>query len=224
MEKIIRYALYRKTGEPAFIKEVANGLACDCVCELCGQALVAAQGKKIKWHFKHAVDSDCPGAQETAIHKLAKKIICANNRMETPNGRVDYTNPRSEETFQSIRPDVIVVSTDNVFFIEILVTHAVDETKEKFYNDGKHRSVEIDLRNLPYDISPEDLTVIVIKGTDRKRVIYWDTPETASTEEPGGPNPILIVALLIGFVYFLKEIFGPKGNKGERNRSKSRRR
>jgi hypothetical protein len=214
MEKIIRYALYRTTGEPAFIKEVANGLACDCVCELCGQALVAAQGKKIKWHFKHAVDSDCPGGQETAIHKLAKKIICAHIEIETPNGRVSYSNPRSEETFQLIRPDIIVVSADKYFFIEILVTHQVDETKELFYTNGKHRSIEIDLQNLPYDISPEDLTEIVIKGTDRKRLIYWDAPENTRTDKPGGPNPILIVALVLGFVYFFKDIFMPKSNKG----------
>lgn len=213
MQKVIRFALDRENKQGVYIKNVKNGLACNCVCELCGGALIAAQGEKYEWHFKHAVESNCLGSQETAIHRLAKQIICSNNRIEIPIGPLDYINPRQEESYQSIRPDIVVLSNDNDVFIEIRVTHPVENITELFYINGKFRSIEIDLRNLPYNITQDDLTQILLFNLDRKRIIYWPDAEKADKKSEGSSKPILIIVIAITIVYFFVKLFTPKNRK-----------
>lgn len=213
MEKIIRYALDRQTRQPAYINDVKKGLACDCVCELCGNALIAAQGEKNTWHFKHAPDSDCPGSQETAIHKLAKLIICNNNHIHFSKGELQYSNPRPEEKFLTIRPDIIVLSDTRDVFIEILVTHPIDHETEKLYVNGKHRSIEIDLQDLAYDITPDELTEILINDVARKRIVYWDEPILARKEKENASKPFVVIAVLLAVGYLFRGLIFPKSKR-----------
>lgn len=63
--------------------EVSRGLACDCVCPVCDLDLVAKQGTSVVWHFAHASENTGHGTSvgcgESAIHKLAKKVLLSAN-------------------------------------------------------------------------------------------------------------------------------------------------
>ena len=58
------------------IDSVSTGLACKCFCPHCKSELVAKNGGSRKvHHFAHANGSDCVGAIESALHKMAKDIL-----------------------------------------------------------------------------------------------------------------------------------------------------
>lgn len=72
-----------KDGKIVRVTNVANGLACNCICLDCKARLMAInnEGNLQRPHFRHysATNvkeiSDCNASHETAIHYLAKDII-----------------------------------------------------------------------------------------------------------------------------------------------------
>ena len=73
-----------KKGRIRSVEEVARGLACECVCPCCREAVIARQGDIREWHFAHAVDSDCEGGLETALHLAAKQLFLEHRGMTLP--------------------------------------------------------------------------------------------------------------------------------------------
>jgi hypothetical protein len=80
-------------GRIVRITEVENGLSCGCVCPTpqCGAQLIAVQGSKVAWHFRHYLENhheqteyECAEAIETAIHLLAKDILASNKEQILP--------------------------------------------------------------------------------------------------------------------------------------------
>lgn len=70
----LKFAL--KNGQLVSIDEVPNGNDCGCQCPACGKDLCARNnGTKRIHHFAHQSGADCPGAVESSIHLLAKKVI-----------------------------------------------------------------------------------------------------------------------------------------------------
>ena len=201
-----QYALENGTNEPKYIKDVARGEACNCYCEKCRGQLWAIQGGTYDWHFRHAVETDCPGSQETALHKLGKKIIAENAQLQTPKGLLEYHSPLVEENFETIRPDVIVTSqTGERVCIEVIVTHSPSKTTEAFYIEGKHKRLDIDLQDLPINTSPEDIKRIILEGTERKRTYNWE--QESATSISGWVIVIGVLSVLASLYYF---IFGKK--------------
>jgi Competence protein CoiA-like family len=64
--------------------EVANGLACDCVCAKCRRRLIARLGAIVQAHFAHEADVECSGAFESSMHAMAKEIISDARMVRTP--------------------------------------------------------------------------------------------------------------------------------------------
>lgn len=197
--KTHKLALDKKSGSVVSVEEVPNGLSCDCICPDCKKTFVAVQGQKNDWHFRHYEETNCKGGQETALHQLAKEIILTNSRLEVPAyGTIVYESPHAEEPFGKIIPDVTAKIIDENLFFEIHVTHSVDERKEKFYTDGEHKSIEIDLRNYAFT-TKEDLIFQVLNNIGNKRIIFWEKKEVAA------PSPdyswVLWIAVVI-FTYF----------------------
>ena len=63
-------------GKLIHVDSVSTGLACKCFCPHCKSELVAKNGGNRKvHHFAHANGSDCVGAIESALHKMAKDIL-----------------------------------------------------------------------------------------------------------------------------------------------------
>ena len=76
-----------------------------------------------------------------------------------------------EKRFDDIIPDIVVYFGDKYFFIEIYVTHPIDDEKLKKLKEKNISTIEIDLSK-KRDISVEELSDILLKSSDRKSWKY----------------------------------------------------
>lgn len=190
----MKYALDINSEEIRFIDQVHRGLACNCKCAECGELLEAAQGKVNDWHFRHSNNKNCKGAQETLIHKLAKQILFEGRDINLPKGRQAYLNPVLEKDFGAITPDVTSYIGDRLFFIEVRVTHPLEQKNEDIYISGNHNCVEIDLCTISREISPETLKEIVVDFAENKRIVSWERLVTPKTTV----SPLGILLAIVG--------------------------
>ena len=170
--------------------------------------MIAIQGKKRDYHFRHSVDSLCSGGLETALHKLAKQIIVDSKEMVLPlYGKIPYENAISEKGLQTFIPDVSAKLLDgsNIYF-EIFHRHKNSLSKEFFYQSSKLKSVEIDMCKCPLN-SIDSIRNYVLKGTKNKKIIYWEDKEisfsTQKVNEFKWLNMIAFMGLVLAiFAYF----------------------
>lgn len=219
----IKYTLDKVTGKPVHIRNASNGLDCNCICaeSECGKIMIAVQGDVNEWHFRHDIESNCKGGQETAIHKLAKQFIVENSQIQIPGETLIYTNARQEERLSSIIPDVTVVANGQNIHFEVVVTNPIDGIKEMFYKNGEHKCIEIDLRNISPFITPEELKNLVLNQIDNKRKIFWEREpvtvyKVAEDKVPWWKRRFVIARLIIlGFIgsIFLYKLFKRPINK-----------
>ena len=81
----LTYAL-DTNGKLVHVDCVPRGLACKCFCPHCKSELVAKNGGNRKvHHFAHANGSDCVGAIESALHKMAKDILQEHKLIMLPS-------------------------------------------------------------------------------------------------------------------------------------------
>lgn len=158
----ITTAIHSESGYLISIHDVKSGLECDCICAGCGGKLVAKKGDILDHHFAHYVESDCNNGQESAIHKLSKNIINSVGSIYVPNlefnlmglskkirifngGSFKYSNVILEKKYGEVIPDIVLSCGDKKIFVEIAVTHFIDnEKREKLRNIGIP-TMEIDL-------------------------------------------------------------------------------
>ena len=182
------YAL--KDGNIVSIDEVQSGKDCGCVCPACGDELIARKGQKRMHHFAHRSNEDCEYGYESSLHLAAKDILSRSEKMVIPPVYVEF--PQSgkskellylkkeipvdrvelEKRFDTIIPDIVVYSGDKYFFIEIYVTHPIDDEKLKKLKEKNISTIEIDLSKIKRDISVEELSDILLKSSDRKSWKY----------------------------------------------------
>ncbi len=178
------YAL--RAGCITSISDVASGLKCGCVCPACGAALVARKGTKRMHHFAHYASENCEYGYETSLHLAAKDILSRIKRIAIPAVYVEFPESGKEKvtvsqemeipidhvelerTFENITPDVVVYSGKQFFFIEVFVTHAIDEEKLRKLKERKISTIEIDLSHEERNISADELADILIKNNAKK--------------------------------------------------------
>jgi hypothetical protein len=187
-----------KNGRMFEVWEVERGLACGCVCPECGQKLQANQGEK-RIYFSHDPKSkatDCEGALETAIHKMAKQIISDAKHLKVPELIIEdsitrqnklyegsktvevehdtvFTDVHEEEHIQEINrtPDVIAKVNGHRFIIEIAVTHFVDKLKKSKIRQLGLPAIEINLSGLGSLPTKVELVKLVIDEVETKKWI-----------------------------------------------------
>lgn len=182
------YAL--KDGNIVSIDDVPNGKECGCVCPACGDELIARKGQKRMHHFAHRSNEDCEYGYESSLHLAAKDILSRSEKMVIPPVYVEFPQsgkPKElismereisiddvelEKRFDDIIPDIVVYSGDKYFFIEIYVTHPIDDEKLKKLKEKNFPTIEIDLSKEKRDISVEELSDILLKPSDRKSWKY----------------------------------------------------
>lgn len=175
MHRHLKYALDKKTRRIVGVDDVANGLACECLCPDCKQQLVAKNGgAKREHHFAHYNGLDCARARMTALHLLAQQIIADRKMVMLPDYNGGYFHKETtcitfdeillEEYCDGLRPDCIGIVSgkdgkDHRLWIEILVTHEVDEKKQKTIKESDVSCIEIDLSDmLKTDYSADSVT------------------------------------------------------------------
>lgn len=144
-----------RDGLLVHIADVESGLACQCVCAACGERLVARKGRKRRHHFAHHVRTGCEGGSETILHRLAKEIVLSLPYIIVPpydfrrekqfrygksvihterlaaGGKVPIDAVRLEAPYPGVRPDIEIESQGKRLFVEIEVSHSVDQLKRR---------------------------------------------------------------------------------------------
>jgi hypothetical protein len=152
----------RADGTQAHISEVANGLACGCICPACEQPLIARQGKKLIAHFAHAAENGgCGTGAETNAHIWAKEVLARTRYILLPEvaaydgdksyraygaRKFRFASARLERKLGNIVPDVILTTAKGQeLLVEALVTHACDEEKIAKLRALELATIEVDL-------------------------------------------------------------------------------
>jgi len=182
------YALKNKTI--VSVADVESGIKCGCVCPACGGALIAKKGNKRTHHFAHYSRTNCEYGYETSLHLAAKDILSKTKKLVIPpvdlvfvnSGRIkerlseakeiEIDKVELEKRFDSIIPDVVAYSGNKKFFIEIYVTHAIDQVKLEKIKNSHISTIEIDLSKKKDTISPEELADLLITETTFKKWVY----------------------------------------------------
>ena len=179
-----------KDGKVIHISAVESGLSCGCTCPACGESLVAKKGQKMMHHFAHKSGSDCEYGYETSLHLAAKEILREAKQFKIPAVYVEFPESYKEKEKISderiipiddvaleqrcgdVVPDIVINSKGQTLFVEIFVTHKVDDDKlEKIRKQGIS-TIEIDLSSLDEDLVYENRPDILINNCDLKAWVY----------------------------------------------------
>src|SRR5690606_24553787 len=117
------------------IKDADRGLACNCTCFECGEAVIARKGEIKEYHFAHASNkASCTINPESVLHKYAKEVILESMGLMLP-ALPNSDNEAAWWTFDKvlpefslglIRPDLVGYFDGEPILIEIAVTHFID--------------------------------------------------------------------------------------------------
>ena len=139
----LTYAL--KDGVITHIETVERGLKCGCVCPACGKPLVAKKGTVMMHHFAHHAGQNCEYGYETSLHLAAKEILSHARKIMLPPVYVHLPDsPRRDELlfeereipidhvelekrYGDIIPDVVIYAGGKQLFVEVFVTHRIDD-------------------------------------------------------------------------------------------------
>lgn len=180
-------------GKLIHVDSVSRGLACKCFCPHCKSELVAKNGGNRKvHHFAHANGSDCVGAIESALHKMAKDILQEHKLIMLPpiqrngTGRQTVFSNVEAEIFDkelSLRPDCIGYTENGRFiWVEFKRTHEVDVKKAGKIISAKVDCVEIDLNSCELD--PIKVRSFIESSSEERKWIYnHENPQTFQVYE-----------------------------------------
>ena len=194
----MRLAFNVATQSVIHIRKADNGLSCGCICEECQEKLEAIQGQERDWHFRHNINKNCKGAQESALHKLGKQILVENEQINIPvHGTINYYSPIPEILLNTKRPDVSAQYSGEPIYFEIAVKHFMEEDKASFLNNGLHRCVEIDLSNVE-TTSYDQIKNFVLLETNNKKLFGW-----GKQTESNSNSESLVLKIIGGVAFFL---------------------
>ena len=146
MPATLPYARAAVSGRAVHVRAVPRGLACNCVCQHCGQPLVAKKGAVKEHHFAHYRHNPAC-SQESWLHAAAKQILA--ERINAGAGVPIVWRCHCQDTHcaafgaghkavleravpgLNIKPDITVCDRETIAgYIEVLVTHAPDYPPE----------------------------------------------------------------------------------------------
>lgn len=184
----LTYAL--KDGVITSISNVESGLKCGCVCPACGELLVAKKGAKMMHHFAHHAGHNCEYGYESSLHLAAKDILSRAKRIVTPpvfvkfpdsykkeelvfeEREINIDRVELEKRYNDIIPDIVIYAGGKQFFVEIFVTHRIDDEKLEKLRKANISTIEIDLSKKSETITTEELTAILLGNNDEKKWKY----------------------------------------------------
>lgn len=192
-----------RDGVLLHIAEVESGLACQCVCAACGERLVARKGRKRRHHFAHYVHTGCDGGSETVLHRLAKEIFLSLTHVVVPpydfkrvkhfrygrsvshaerlaaGGIVPIESVRLEAPYPGVRPDIEIESHGKRLFIEIEVSHSVNQLKRRRLRAIDVPTIAIILDEVDAMLSREALTALLRDDELSKQWVYHPLEKAA---------------------------------------------
>ncbi|TCV27410.1 hypothetical protein [Vibrio crassostreae] len=163
-----------KDGRIHHVKNVPNGLACDCVCPNCRKTLIAKNnGERKRPHFAHAVDTDCFNYEAMSyLHQYAQQLleteqsivlpefifipevtlidfsVLRGQSIKYPTARVKFDSVQSEYSWDKYRIDTHCTLKNRSLLVEITVTHESEPEKIAAIVDQDQPAIEIVLTDL----------------------------------------------------------------------------
>jgi ssDNA-binding Zn-finger/Zn-ribbon topoisomerase 1 len=141
-------------GEIVHLSEIASGVSPNCLCPKCGSILIAKKGDIRRHHFAHYNYENCHGSQETALHLLAKEILCQEKQLTLPKFNNEqlpeiksFSNVDLEVRELGLVFDALGTTKKERLAIEIKVTHGIDDRKRQIVINNNIQMIEIDLSN-----------------------------------------------------------------------------
>lgn len=183
-KKKIKIPYGLKNEQIVHISQVESGLACQCVCLVCGEKLVAHKGVDRIDHFVHYSSKNC--SPESILHLLSKIELykkykyyiyhkntyhllralqnCNQEKMKSWLRKSAVIEMECD--FKIAKPDLTILDAERraVAFIEIVVTHNPSENVVNFCNEYKIPIIQYNVANFDdYEkIRNETLTPICV--------------------------------------------------------------
>lgn len=189
------YVALNENNNLVQIENVERGLACKCTCFECGEIVIARKGDIKEHHFAHASNKEsCNINPESVLHKYAKEVILESMGLILPAVPNTEDNEAAWWTFEKIipefhlgliRPDLACYHNNEPVFIEIAVTHFIDENKLKIIESMNVKTLEIDLSNLLLTelvIPSEQAKKMILESLDNKSWLYPQAPKMIKDE------------------------------------------
>lgn len=194
-QKQLNLTVAVKDGIIFKIEDVESGLKCGCVCPACGEPLVAKKGKRMMHHFAHHAGHNCEYGYESSLHLAAKDILANARRMTLPAVYVSFPDsykkdelvckPKEiqidkvelERRFGDVIPDVVVYAGGKQFFVEIYVTHCIDDEKLAKLKKADISTIEIDLSRKCSITSMQELKDLLLGESAEKKWKYNSVSE-----------------------------------------------
>ncbi|MEZ9200890.1 hypothetical protein CWN94_21740 [Vibrio splendidus] len=163
-----------KNGKIHHVKNVLNGLACDCICPSCGKQLIAKnKGQKKRPHFAHAIETDCFDYEAmTYLHQYAQQLleseqcivlpeftytpeiillddtVLIGEEIKYPTAKVWFDSVQNEYSWHKYRIDSHGRVKHRSLFIEITVTHECEAEKLAAIKEENQPAIEVVLTSL----------------------------------------------------------------------------
>jgi len=137
-------------------------------------------------HFAHHSGHNCEYGYESSLHLAAKDILSKAKKLTIPPVYVEFPESYKnkeliseareitidcvelEKRFGDIVPDIVVYASGKQLFIEIFVTHKIDDTKLQKLQRADISTIEIDLSRKSESITSEELTEILLDRIEDK--------------------------------------------------------
>lgn len=183
-----------KNGRLYAPNAVDNGLACGCTCPECGARLVANHPESKVDYFSHYAAENCVGGYETALHLAAKQVLLDHKKILVPTIRASATlrdtDTQSEVTvrkviseklvvldsvLQEVRayagvvPDIVAHAGEKLLFVEVAVTHFVEDEKLRRLEALGLPTLEIDLSSVGAMPSLQEVERLVIHTLENRK-------------------------------------------------------
>lgn len=174
--------------------EVANGLACNCICPGCRKPLVAANGGlKVIPHFRHAQAEDCSRGYKEGVRRAAVALIATQQRLTLPAyyHQINATTHsgstlRSDVTFPSeviladnvvrfvdlgtVRAHAVVTKAERQLLVWIKVSSRTQHERHQRLASIGTSAIEIDLSRLTLELinDPATFEYAVLSNSDNR--------------------------------------------------------
>lgn len=192
------------------VQDVERGLACECRCIECGEALIARRGGRRLHHFSHISQKEpCEVQPESFVHRYAKQVLMESLGMQLPpfpghnpeaidvTSWWDFESIKEEVWMGDFRPDLVAQLSDGPLLIEVACTSFVDEEKQVRIERAGIRTVEIDLSRVVMHPSSEGLVKLkrsILHDASLKRWAYPKAPVVSPFSDalpiPFCPSPL----------------------------------
>jgi|GEM_PF-1663945 len=198
----------KDSGKIKEISEVKGGLSCHCICPNCDGDLIAVQGEKTDWYFRHHQNTDCQDGAEMGLKELAKEVLSSASHIVLPEmGKISLQT--SAFNHATLDPDWTGLSDGKEFYFFISILKDDDPAKQESFSENL---VEIDLRNYVFQ-SREEFQNDLLKDISLKKIIS----RKKSSSKPASLAAVLLgTGVLLG-AYIIRENF----NKNEQAKDSS---